>query len=435
MKLNLGCGKYYKKGFVNIDAYDSTVADRIMPVENLDILSNSVDEIHACQILEHLGYINSIYALAEWFRVLKPKGKLLIETPDIETSFTEYLNGDHQTRKDLLSWIFGVESPGMHHLLCFPEILLTDLLKKSGFTDIKNSLLALEKNHPILQITCKKSKNKKPHQIIAEYRKKLHSFHLVVTTNNSIIEEQEKLIEYFLLKIKQFEKKNDFAIFDEIVLHGCIHSAEMTQLFLKEWVNHKIIPKEKVKIHLTLLDFLVLLHFTDLLFYLIKKSPPTAGKQNHTVQTISNFAKHSIQKLVTQEKESSTIKTSLVKLSKNYTCGENIIFSEKILADKAADLCYKALKEFSLEKYSTAISILKEAIRFERNNLLYYWNLGRLSMINKAVSEAKIFYNDAIGLVQASDFKEKENLKKLLQMEKEHFSFQKYGKPKYDVVL
>jgi len=30
MKLNIGCGKIYKEGFINIDALDSTVEDKIM---------------------------------------------------------------------------------------------------------------------------------------------------------------------------------------------------------------------------------------------------------------------------------------------------------------------------------------------------------------------------------------------------------------------
>ena len=166
MKLNLGCGKRYKDGFINIDAFDSTVADKIMSVLDLEVPSNVVAEIEARQLIEHLGYINSTYALAEWFRVLKPDGVLLIETPDIETSFEEYIKGDYKTRKELLSWIYGVESQGMQHVLCFPEVLLKNLLEKSGFTDIKTSFLTIEKNHPILRICCKKPKDYRTYQII-----------------------------------------------------------------------------------------------------------------------------------------------------------------------------------------------------------------------------------------------------------------------------
>ena len=212
MKLNLGCGKKYKDGFINIDAFDSTVADKTMSVLDLEFHSNVVDEIEACQLIEHLGYINTIYALAEWSRVLKPGGTLLIETPDIETSFKEYIKGSLDTRKDLLSWIFGVESQGMQHRLCFPDILIKNLLEKSGFIGIKTSFLTIEKNNPILRIHCKKSKDYTTYQTISCYRRKLRKKNLVYTKNDVALLEQEKLVDFFILKLNQFWKNNDYKI-------------------------------------------------------------------------------------------------------------------------------------------------------------------------------------------------------------------------------
>src|SRR5512136_1625227 len=129
MRLNLGCGKHYKEGFLNIDAFDTTVADRIMSVEDLRFPSNTIETIEANQLLEHLGYSHTIYALAEWFRVLKPGGTLRIETPDLESTMRTYLEGDHEVKKQTLTWIYGIETPGMEHRLCFPKILLKNLLK------------------------------------------------------------------------------------------------------------------------------------------------------------------------------------------------------------------------------------------------------------------------------------------------------------------
>ena len=92
MKLHIGCGKDYQQGFINIDAYDNTVADHIMPADNLTYHSNTIDEIHAKQLIEHLGLSKTMYGLAEWFRVLKPQGKLLIETPHLEKSITSFIS-------------------------------------------------------------------------------------------------------------------------------------------------------------------------------------------------------------------------------------------------------------------------------------------------------------------------------------------------------
>ena len=105
MKLNIGCGKIYKEGFVNIDAYDSTIADMIMPANNLIFPSNSIELIESIQLMEHLGLFNAIYALSEWFRVLKPDGVLIIETPNLEKSFKKFLDG--KKASDAISFVLG----------------------------------------------------------------------------------------------------------------------------------------------------------------------------------------------------------------------------------------------------------------------------------------------------------------------------------------
>ena len=192
MRLNLGCGKRYKEGFVNIDAFDATVADTLMSVEDLAFPSNSVEVIEACQLIEHLGYFHTISALGEWFRVLKPGGTLLIETPDLESSMQQYLRGDHDAKKEILTWIYGVESPGMEHRLCFPKILIKDLLKKRGFTGITTSCFTIEKYHPVMQVSSKKPQDYTSFQIIAQSRKKLVKQHLMDFNNNPLTLEQEK---------------------------------------------------------------------------------------------------------------------------------------------------------------------------------------------------------------------------------------------------
>ena len=141
MKLNLGCGGLYKKDYLNVDAFDDTVADKNMSALNLKLKDNSIATIEASQLIEHLGLINSIYALSECFRVLELNGALAIETPDIKTSFKKYINGDREDRKNLLTWIYGLETPGMQHKFCFPDDLLEEILRKIGFTNIKKTLL------------------------------------------------------------------------------------------------------------------------------------------------------------------------------------------------------------------------------------------------------------------------------------------------------
>lgn len=72
LKLNLGCGIFYKPGYINVDLFEKSIADQIYDVRHLSFEDNSVDEIEASHILEHFDVIQIPYILSEWLRVLKP---------------------------------------------------------------------------------------------------------------------------------------------------------------------------------------------------------------------------------------------------------------------------------------------------------------------------------------------------------------------------
>lgn len=81
MKLNLGCGKDIKKGWVNVDY---KAAKGIKVIHDLNefpypFKDNSVDEILMDNILEHL--LNPHKTMLELSRILKPKSKVTILVP------------------------------------------------------------------------------------------------------------------------------------------------------------------------------------------------------------------------------------------------------------------------------------------------------------------------------------------------------------------
>jgi len=79
-KVNLGSGRDIRKGWTNIDIKDWPGIDVIYDIsKGIPLGSNSVDEIYASHILEHIhDYQNVIY---EIFRVLKPGGTIMIRVP------------------------------------------------------------------------------------------------------------------------------------------------------------------------------------------------------------------------------------------------------------------------------------------------------------------------------------------------------------------
>jgi ubiquinone/menaquinone biosynthesis C-methylase UbiE len=81
LKLDLGCGKNAREGFVGVDQIDfgqPIVADlrQKWPWED-----NSVDEVHCSHFIEHLTGEQRIHFVNELYRVLKPEGKALMIAP------------------------------------------------------------------------------------------------------------------------------------------------------------------------------------------------------------------------------------------------------------------------------------------------------------------------------------------------------------------
>lgn len=82
LRLNIGCDRQEIAGFVGVDFNPEVDPDILADADDLHMIAdNSVYEIYASQVLEHLPYGNK--ALEEWLRVLKPGGMLTVIVPDL----------------------------------------------------------------------------------------------------------------------------------------------------------------------------------------------------------------------------------------------------------------------------------------------------------------------------------------------------------------
>ena len=96
MKLNVGCARNIKEGYINIDLCPEDypeVQDQITKADALHLPydDESIDEIWAEHFIEHLTYMEAEYALIEWERVIKNGGKLIIGVPDMDIMAKHWL--------------------------------------------------------------------------------------------------------------------------------------------------------------------------------------------------------------------------------------------------------------------------------------------------------------------------------------------------------
>lgn len=101
LKLHLGCGPIYLDDYVNIDYYNPT-ADLKLDITDLSYFNDSsVDEIFMNAVFEHIYNYEQIPALKEWLRILKPNGKLIIDSiPDFDTVIQAYIKSERANSPD-----------------------------------------------------------------------------------------------------------------------------------------------------------------------------------------------------------------------------------------------------------------------------------------------------------------------------------------------
>jgi predicted SAM-dependent methyltransferase len=153
-KLNLGSGDNHLEGFISVDLYDEA-ADVRADICELPYANNSVDEIVCYQVIEHVPYNKSQQMFEEMYRVLKPGGTVLIETPDIDVVCQKILDeglldkwiwnlvGQYYRPHDKARYKDWEMNAASIHRNPWNLSRLQDIATKAGFQDIKRLDIAV----------------------------------------------------------------------------------------------------------------------------------------------------------------------------------------------------------------------------------------------------------------------------------------------------
>jgi len=140
IKLHLGCGKRYLKGFTHIDIDKFSHVDHVTPMHQLEMFTdNSVSTIYSSHALEYYDRDEIDELLLEWKRVLIPNGKVYITVPDFDSLILIY-----QTTgllKNVLGPIYGkwpnsLTGENIVHKTVWNEMDLSDKARLNGFINI-----------------------------------------------------------------------------------------------------------------------------------------------------------------------------------------------------------------------------------------------------------------------------------------------------------
>ncbi|QLF92472.1 class I SAM-dependent methyltransferase [Pseudomonas sp. ABC1] len=136
MKLYMGSREYKPEGYLTVDLDGSYTPDIVADVCCLSMIkSETVDEVYASHVLEHLAWPDSYKALAEWARVLKPGGVLKVSVPDLKMLCSLLMNGVNPAF--CLGLMYGEPYRGelAAHRYGYTRETLSEMLGVLGFDD------------------------------------------------------------------------------------------------------------------------------------------------------------------------------------------------------------------------------------------------------------------------------------------------------------
>lgn len=150
MKLNIGCGKQTWPGFYCVDAVRHPKASRAPDLLHafefagdgslrnpLPLKDDCAEELHSYHFIEHVYRWEAPALVAEFRRLLKPAGKLVLELPNIAAAAQNLLAGMND---QMAMWpLYGDpehRDPYMCHRWGYTPQTITALLQAHGFGSV-----------------------------------------------------------------------------------------------------------------------------------------------------------------------------------------------------------------------------------------------------------------------------------------------------------
>ena len=140
MKLYVGSRDYKPEGFLSVDidpAWNPDIVGDITDLRNIE--NESVSEVVASHVLEHLAWPDSFLALGEFQRILQSGGVLEIAVPD--AGLLAELIASGKSSWHAIGLLFGVGRRTNHfeaHQYSFTQQMLCDVLSVLGFSKFEH---------------------------------------------------------------------------------------------------------------------------------------------------------------------------------------------------------------------------------------------------------------------------------------------------------
>jgi predicted SAM-dependent methyltransferase len=154
VRINLGSGDHPLPGFVNVDALpDAPGVDIVADISQpLPFRDGSADLLYASHLLEHFSHEEVPRLLADWRRVLRDGGVLLLAVPDLDVIARMLVEREGWFTPPHNPWLGaiygGQKDEWDFHKTGFTNVWLAHLLSEAGFGAVRRVTRFIEVGAP-----------------------------------------------------------------------------------------------------------------------------------------------------------------------------------------------------------------------------------------------------------------------------------------------
>jgi predicted SAM-dependent methyltransferase len=389
VRLHLGCGLVHRANWVNLDRYPTDAADLLADAILLPFPDGCAQAVEALQLVEHLGYVGTLYALHEWARVLTPGGTLRIETPDRAATLSAALS--EESDKAALPWLFGMEERGLIHRYLFSADELTRMVGQAGFTDVTLRNATHQPAGPTLALSARRAADTRRHRLANRLRR---TFILAGLVDPMDTPQHMSALELICERACELAEAPDHATLDQALSLAARHSPRAAACLLGALSAFSVWSDEELAQAIHLVADLEREHFPARLACRWRAIPKPPGTADRTWASFEReISLYLVARLCPGEGlddvkaafDASTAHPSPTDRRLKFFC-------RAALTDLARQLTARGVRAFAQGDLESAREAFETALSYDPTLVWPRWNLARLHMRAKQPLDALKHY-------------------------------------------
>jgi len=291
---------------------------------------------------------------------------------------------------------------------------------------------------PSVRFICCKSGNSDGigvFQVISKLRKELLLSNQIDFADSFLLKEQEDLVAFIALNLLEFKKTKKKKLIQDLFVELLFKWPGIVKTLLMVLENENFIS-QVYKLNIKeISELLTEYKIVNILFNSITEAATNPGTQRIIYFSVESFARKLIENLLNSKEDREKLIEKLETLNKSSKDISNKIFSAVLIEREALNLFYLGIKSFHQENYTQAHNLFLRAIKLNRDNYLFFWNLSKTLARLKSYIQAEKVYKKTLRLIKITNVKNKHELKSQIQYEYDWIKKKKGNKPKFGPII